>query len=295
MYNCQSSKLRKSGNLTAQEIVDAEEVWIREIQQRFSSMQLKQLKHSLGLFVDNKGIIRSRGRIAKTNLPYEMKHPALLYSNHHVTELIVRNCHVRVKHNGVKETLAELRTRYWLIRGRQVVKRIIFSSVCCKKLEGKPYQNPSAGDIPSFRLEDELAFTNVGVDFAGPLFINVSKDQASPMVKAYIALYTCASSHAVHLELGTSLTAESFLRCFRCFISRRGIPRLMVSDNAKTFKSASGTLEALFNLPSVQAYFSENKIRWRFNLEKAPGGVASLNAWLSQLSVVLKSCFGMPN
>ena len=123
--------------------------------------------------------------------------------------------------------------------------------MCCKKLEGKPYQNPPAGDIPSFRLEDELAFTNVGVDFAGPLFIKVAKDQASPMVKAYIALYTCASSCAVHLELVTSLTAESFLRCFRRFISRRGIPRLMVSDNAKTFKSASGTLEALFNLPSV--------------------------------------------
>ena len=86
MYNCRSSKLKKSGNLTAQKIVDAEEVWIREIQQIFSSMQLKQLEHSLGLFVDTKGIIRSRGRsrgrIAKTNLPYEMKHPALLYSNH---------------------------------------------------------------------------------------------------------------------------------------------------------------------------------------------------------------------
>ena len=108
------------------------------------------------------------------------------------------------------------------------------------------------------------------MDFAGPLFIKASKDQASPMVKAYVALYTCASSRAVHLELVTSITAESFLRCFWCFISRRGIPRLMVSDNAKTFKSVSGTLEALFNLPSVQAYFSENKIRWRFNLEKAP-------------------------
>ena len=134
----------------------------------------------------------------------------------------------------MKETLAELRTRYLLIRGRQVVKRIIFSCVFCKKLEGKPYQNPNAGDIPSFRLEDELAFTNAGVDFAGPLFIKVSKDQASPMMNAYIALYTCASSHAVHLELVTSHTAESFLRCFQCFISRRGIPRLMVSDNAKT-------------------------------------------------------------
>ena len=199
VYNCRSSKLKKSGNLTAQEIVDAEEVWIREIQQRFSSMQLKQLEHSLGLFVDTKGIIRSRGRIAKANLLYEMKHPALLYSNHHVTELIVTNCHVRVKHNGVKETLAELRTRYWLIRGRQVVKRIIFSCVCCKKLEGKPYQNPPAGDLPSFRLEDELAFTNVGVDFAGPLFIKVSKDQASPMVKGihcivYLCIQPCCSS-----------------------------------------------------------------------------------------------------
>ena len=38
VYNCRSSKLKKPGNLTAQEIVDTEEVWIREIQQRFSSM-----------------------------------------------------------------------------------------------------------------------------------------------------------------------------------------------------------------------------------------------------------------
>ena len=41
-----------------------------------------------------------------------MKHPALLYSNHHVTDLMVRNCPVRFKHNGVKETLVELQTRY---------------------------------------------------------------------------------------------------------------------------------------------------------------------------------------
>ena len=61
VYKCRSSKLKKSGNLTAEEIVDTEEVWI---QQRFSSVQLKQLEHSLGLFVDTKGIIRSRGRIA---------------------------------------------------------------------------------------------------------------------------------------------------------------------------------------------------------------------------------------
>ena len=60
VYKCRSSKLKKSENLTAKELVDAEEVWIRDIQQRFSSLQLKQLGHSLGLSVDTKGIIRSR-------------------------------------------------------------------------------------------------------------------------------------------------------------------------------------------------------------------------------------------
>ena len=69
----------------------------------------------------------------------------------------------------------------------------------------------------------------------------------------------------------------------------------MVSGNAKVFKSASGTLEALFNLPSIQAYFSENEIRWRLTWKRPPDGVASLNAWLSQLSAVSRSFLGMPN
>ena len=38
----------------------------------------------------------------------------------------------------------------------------------------------------------------------------------------------------------------------------------------KSFKSAAGTLVALFELAEVKKYFTENKIRWRFNLEKAP-------------------------
>ena len=69
----------------------------------------------------------------------------------------------------------------------------------------------------------------------------------------------------------------------------------MVSDNAKTFKSASGTPEALFNLPSVQAYFQKTRSDGGLTWRRPPGGVASLNNWLSQLSVVLRSCLGMPN
>ena len=98
------------------------------------------------------------------------------------------------------------------------------------------------------------------------------------MNKVHIALFTCCSSHAVHVDLVPDLTTEAFLGCFKRFTCRRGIPRLIVSDNAKTFKSSAKKLCALFELPEVLKLFSELKIKWRFNLERAPwwGGGASL-------------------
>ena len=75
--------------------------------------------------------------------------------------------------------------------------------------------------------------------------------------------FSCTS-----LKVGYS--AEAFLRCFQRYVSQRGILKLVVSDNAKSFKSAAGTLVAWFELSEVKKYFTENKIRWRFNLEKAP-------------------------
>ena len=55
------------------------------------------------------------------------------------------------------------------------------------------------------------------------------------MNKVYIALFTCATSRAVHLELVPSLTAESFIKALARFKGRRGTPTLIVSDNGKTF------------------------------------------------------------
>ena len=53
-------------------------------------------------------------------------------------------------------------------------------------------------------------------------------------------------------------------------MSRRGVPKLMVSDNAKTFKSAENKLPALFDVKEVQDYFLAKRIQWKYNLEKAP-------------------------
>ena len=76
--------------------------------------------------------------------------------------------------------------------------------------------------------------------------------------KVYIALYTCGSSRAVHLDVVLDLNAGKFIRSFKRFVGRRGIPRLVVTDNA------------VFQLPAVQNFLLDLKITWRFNLERAP-------------------------
>ena len=53
------------------------------------------------------------------------------------------------------------------------------------------------------------------------------------------------------MELVSDLIEGAFNRSFKLFSSRRGIPKLIVSDIAKTFKSVSKSLSALFDLAEV--------------------------------------------
>ena len=79
-------------------------------------------------------------------------------------------------------------------------------------------------------------------------------------------LYKCV----ICRKLVPSFTTSAFLRSLRRFSSRRGTPLLMVSDNGKTFKSAAREIKRLMNDPEVKQYFVKARMKWFFNLEKAP-------------------------
>ena len=179
----------------------------------------EHLVHQLGLFTDERGIIRSRGRLQKSMLPYETKPPMLLPRNNHFTKLVIEDCHSRVLHCGFKDTLVELRTWFWVPRGRQYVKFVIHHCFVCKKMTGASYDKPPSGDFPSFRLCEVLAFSNVGVDMAGPLFIKVSgSNQESSTQKVCICLFTLGSSRAVHLEIVPTITLMPSLDVCQDFV-----------------------------------------------------------------------------
>ena len=83
-------------------------------------------------------------------------------------------------------------------------------------------------------------------------------------------MFTCCTTRAVHLELVPDLSATTFMNCFKQLSGRRGIPSKIVSDNGKTFRSASKIIMKIFNDDEVQKHFSTQRISWTFNLERAP-------------------------
>ena len=85
-----------------------------------------------------------------------------------------------------------------------------------------------------------------------------------------MCLFTCASTHTVHLELTRGLGVQDFLLAFRRFTSRRGLPANLQSDNAKTFKSSSKDIRKLVRSPEVWRYLTNNQISWNFIVERAP-------------------------
>ena len=185
----------------------------------------------------------------------------------HKTKLIVENVHCRVGHNGVRSTLTELRTRFWIIKGRQYVKKVIGKCIVCKRQEGKPFQAPLTAPLPEFRVNEAPPFSNCGLDFAGPLYY---KDKQGIMQKSYFALFTCCLTRAVHLELVEDLSTPTFIRCLRRFTARRGAPTLFISDNAKTFKATDKFLYRMSQDRLVKDFTDTHMIEWRFNLDRSP-------------------------
>ena len=90
---------------------------------------------------------------------------------------------------------------------------------------------------------EEKPFIFVGLDYMGPLTIH---DERTP-TKNWICLFTCLRIRAIHLEVVNNMSTESFLLCMRRFISRRGKPQLIISDNANQIKLGCDVLKKVWN------------------------------------------------
>ncbi|XP_077973262.1 uncharacterized protein LOC144428217 [Styela clava] len=79
------------------------------------------------------GILRVGGRLQNAPIEFDLKHPIILPSNHHITQLIVREYHKSSHHCGASHTWNLLRQKFWIINGAVVVKRNICNCIFLQK------------------------------------------------------------------------------------------------------------------------------------------------------------------
>lgn len=285
------NRLRKkepmTGPLSTYEIERAKLLWELHIQRKNFCETLENLRKGkkdnlqaqLNLHLDKNGLIRCHGRLANAELTQGAKSPKILPKKEYFTKLTVLHYHQKVLHSGVSQTLAQIRQEYWVPHGRALTKLILKSCLTCKRAEGRPFVMPEMPPLPRERVARSVPFEFTGVDYFGPLyvkqFVQMSEQDIEVVSKkVWVCLFTCLSVRAIHLEVVEDMTAEEFILCLRRFIARRGVPRQIISDNAKQFKVAKSTLNKAWSTMVMSSDVGEFSVRqgiqWKFIVELAP-------------------------
>ena len=224
-------------------------------------------------FLDDNGTLRVGGRLSKSSLNENIKHPVIFPKNGHLTTLLIRHFHAKVQHSGRGITLNELRANsYWVVNGN-AVRSIIAKCVKCRYLRGLVGEQKMP-NLPESRPEPAPQFTYCAVDYFGPWPVK----QGRKDLKRYGALFTCMASRAVHIEVSDSLDTDSFLQALRRFIARRGPVRGIRCDQETNFIGANNELKQAYKEMDddrIKTELLKSNIDWTLNPPAAShfGGV----------------------
>lgn len=163
-----------------------------------------------------------------------------------MTKILIRELHVENLHIGQSGLLAQIRQRYWPIRGKQMMRKIVRECVRCFRAN-PPKMEQFMGELPPDRVNIAFPFSKTGVDYAGPVLIK-QRQRKAPPVKAYIAIFICMVTKAFHIELVSDLTSDAYIAALQRFVNRRGNVSDMFSDNGTNFVGAKNALRELRQL-----------------------------------------------
>ncbi|UYV63980.1 hypothetical protein LAZ67_2006240, partial [Cordylochernes scorpioides] len=244
---------------------------------------------SLNIFIDSQGILRVGGRLRHSDLDIDQKHPMLIPKDHFVTKLIVMHYHINNLHSGTQLTLSLIRNKFWIPSGRNLIKRVLNQCLVCLKSKSRAIHQ-IMGDLPKNRLLPGRPFEKIGIDLAGPIQAKPMLKRSKVIFKFYIVLFVCFTTKAIHLEISSDLTAETFLAALKRFISRRGRPTDIYSDKATNVKGASNILKErwkLFNAANIRDFSAIESINWHFIPPSAPNFGGLWEAGIKSVKTIL--------
>ncbi|XP_018375252.1 PREDICTED: uncharacterized protein LOC108769021 [Trachymyrmex cornetzi] len=285
--NCRNPFDKRVSTVNEQNHEHALQVLCKYIQQRCFSQEIHDLTHvgtvsntskilSLNPLLDQYGVLRVGGRLKHADLDYKAKHPILLPKNHTITKLIIHNKHVKNLHAGVQATIYAVRNKFWPISVKVTARNVIKKCITCFKL--KPGRSQVImSDLSSARVSLSHPFAHTGLDFGGPFIIREHKRRNAKLIKAYICIFVCFATKAVHIELVADLSSDAFLGALKKFMARRSKVICLYSDNATNFVGAAREISDLHKLfceeqtkRRLNNFFTEMQIQWQMIPPNAP-------------------------
>lgn len=291
------------GELSVTELRNATKLILRRVQREgFRFNQDGGLKHdnrlsNLNPFVDADGLIRVGGRIGHAKISYDRRHQIVLPADHHITAVLVRELHIENLHIGQSGLLAQIRQKYWPIRAKHVVRKIVRGCIRCFR-SGPRKIEQFMGNLPGDRVSAEFPFCKTGVDYAGPVYLKQRQRKAAP-VKGYIAVFICMVTKAFHIELVSDLSTSAFVAALQRFVSRRGNVSDIYSDNGTNFVGAERELRELRELfinehcnRAIQDFCRPREINFHFIPPRAPNFGGLWEAGVKSVKTHLKRVLG---
>lgn len=240
--------------------------------QRATRIPVSSTLKALCPFLDQDGLLRVGGRLHHAPIPFDERRPIILLK-HQLSKLIAIHAHLRSLHEGPQLTLRVLRQNYWMLGAGNLVKNITHQCVkCVRERAAVPQQ--LMGNLLSARVQPTRPFLHAGIDYAGPFYVKSSKARNALSHKAYIVLFICLATHAVHLELVSDYSTDSFIAALRRFVARRGYPSDIYSDNGTNFHGADRELHNLLHDlhkdDQIYSFVANQSITWHFILPASP-------------------------
>ena len=226
--------------------------------------------------INDKGLICVGGGLRNAMIPEERKHPVILSSKDIFTKLQFRRYHLDLLHGGPTAIIAHSGNLFYVIGARRLARSVCQTCIICRKAAAKA--GPQLmGQLPPSRLNPDFVFFHTGLDYAGPYFLKEGYIRRPIKIKAYLAVFVCFYTKAVHLEVVKDATTESLIACLSRFCSRRGLPLTLHSDNGSNLIGAKNELAELYAIleeketqNSIQAYLLHQKVNWDTIPVKAP-------------------------
>ena len=282
-----------TAELSSKDIELAETFWIKEAQ-RMMEKDIKDGKYKrLCPRRRTDGIYVISGRSVNwVEMSYNKEDVILLPYKHRFSRLYSEHVHAQ-GHHGILSTASKVRSKFWIIKLLKLLKSIKLNCVTCKRLD-KKLSEQVMGNLPEERLKPAPPWYSTSIDLFGPYTIRdeVKKRTTS---KAYGVIFNCLATRAVYLDLAPDYSTEKFLMVLRRFVSLRGYPCNIYSDNGPQLVAANQELQRAtksWDWEKLKDFGVMEGFQWNFTPADAPWQNGTSESLIKSVKRALTAAIG---